>query len=630
MASLPRGAEKVIEAADANEWETSATFAAGGAGAVKVDTWVVALEAYTTYGEVSLLLVWERDSRGAFRYRPSASRGTADWGRVDLQLKSIADLVESARVCERPEYGEGGCGCEDPEEVAFPRVCIEHAYFPEQGFMPRWGWGWSMTRNGDLAGWGEDGGTGGLYFTAIEGQEALTLADVVPEDVRKANTVVPGLPEPVDVGSCDVRVEAAFEGMCESVSVRLYRVGRQCMCAQHAAQRAGVAVSPLPVLTLDAEERRYAADLIEDDRQLRVFRGAEEWAEQQDAAGRTVPSGFERWVEENWTGDDYAAALDAWLRATGRATDPTLAWAVVGPVDRVEQSAVRLDTAKNGVQTARARHASAQRSMSREGIRRTRELDAAHAALADAERGHAAECAASGSDGAADAVVGARYRFGLATAGRRAVLVDGVLAGYVSCPFFGDWYAHPLHGRTTAHLTEEFAAEELVRWADRRAVEELARVRAEVSGAPETTAAGRSVTHAVRVGVSGSSCRSERVTRPHVTGCVTLLGPSVVAGPLRVRWARRGGRDAPREHAAGGRRGGPEAASGPEPSDKPERGPGSGRQARRTVSAGRRPGATGGAAEQVGAGSRRGGASVGVVQVEVGVREKTKNLYKLR
>lgn len=89
-------------------------------------------------------------------------------------------------------------------------------------------------------------------------------------------------------------------------------------------------VNALAVLALDAEERRYAADLIEDDRRHRILRGAEDSAEQQVAAGRTVPAGFEGWAEENWQGDDYAAAFAAWLRATGRAADPSVEWAVSG------------------------------------------------------------------------------------------------------------------------------------------------------------------------------------------------------------------------------------------------------------------------------------------------------------
>ncbi|MFF8604272.1 hypothetical protein ACF065_35315 [Streptomyces sp. NPDC015232] len=280
------------------------------------------------------------------------------------------------------------------------------------------------------------GGTGGLYFTAIEGQEELTLADVVPAEVRTAavraaEVAVAGLPEPGDVGECRESVAGGFQGYCEAVGVRLYSVvpgGRQ-VCAQHAAEQAGVPVSALPVLAMDAEERRYAADLIEDDRRHRVLRGAEDWAEQQAAAGRTIPHGFERWAEENWQGDDYAAAFTAWLYATGRAADASFAWAVPGPVDHTQQAEVRLELAQRALETARGEHAAAQRSLSREGIRRSRErMDAAHAAVADAAREHAAEGAGAGT---------------------------------------GDWAAP--------------AAAALVAWADERAAQDRARVRAAAS-----------------------------------------------------------------------------------------------------------------------------------------------------
>ncbi|MGW5421606.1 hypothetical protein [Streptomyces sp. NPDC003943] len=315
---------------------------------------------------------------------------------------------------------------------------------------------------------------------------------------------------------------------------------------------------------MDAEERRYAADLIEDDRKHRILRGAADWAEQQEGDGRTVPVGYERWAAENWTGDDHAAAFEAWLRANGRAAEPGFAWAVSGPVDRVEQSGARLDMARAAVQAAREGHAAAQRSMSREGIRRTREqLDVAHVALADAEREHAAERAVSAKgkvgEGASDA--GVRYGFGLLDGrGRRAVLVGGLLAVYVSQPFLGDWYAYPLHGRVTAHPDGESALEALVEWAERRAVEDRERVwqeRADAARAVVTESvttevagagtagvagvagtAGRSVAQATRAGGAGYFRRSTFVTgvhvTGHVTGCVTVVRP-LAAGA----WGRR-------------------------------------------------------------------------------------------
>ncbi|MEU6299240.1 hypothetical protein [Streptomyces erythrochromogenes] len=306
------------------------------------------LEAYTTAGEVSLLLYWERGSQG-FRYVAKESRGVRDGVKLtDMQLKTVTTLVTESEVTDPFEYGE--CGCEDPEEVDDPRVCIEHAYCPAR-LDARFGWGSEVTRNYELAGWGEDGGTGGQYslrVEPVEGQVELTLADVIPAKVRRA--VIPGMPEPTYVGDCGIPVADGFNGYCDAYGVRLYLVGTRrdgrLMCADHAAQRAGVPVSALPVLAMDADERRYAEDCIEDNRQHRVLRGAEEWAEAREEERRSISHAFEGWAEKNWTGDDFAAAYVAWLHTTGHAADPVHAWAVTGPVDRVQQAEVRLEAAR--------------------------------------------------------------------------------------------------------------------------------------------------------------------------------------------------------------------------------------------------------------------------------------------
>ncbi|MGA4980060.1 hypothetical protein [Streptomyces cinereoruber] len=548
VAVIPNGAERIVRLAEENEWEAAATFVpAGSKEGRTVDGWVVGLEAYTSEGEVSLLLLWERGPRG-FRYVAKESHGVRDGVSLsDMTLKGLTSLIEGATLVEPIVYGE--CGCEDPEEVAEPRVCIEHAYFPAQGFSARWGWGAGMTRNRDLAGWDEDGGTGGRYFDAVEGQEELTLADVVPVEVRMRPVPV-GMPEPVHVGDCLVKSETGFQGFCDAVGVRLYRVmegrTRLVMCAQHAAERAGVAVESLPVLELDAEERRYAADLIEDDRRSRVLRGAEEWAEEQERAGRAVPGAFEGWAEENWRGNDFAGAFVAWLHATGQAADPAYAWAVSGPVDRVEQAAIRLELAQRALDGARERHVAAQRSLSRDGIARALEaIQGAHVAVADAVREHAAELAvASGESGAVDVKErqedGERYRFGLPVGtGRRMVLVNGVAGGSIS-ELGGRWYAVTPGGEHSGPGDRESVAEWLVRRADARAAKTRERIRAERNHAADTStvapeapgarpgpgATGRAeapafVTWGNAAGVGGLCRRSEHVTVPCVTGCVT-------------------------------------------------------------------------------------------------------------
>ncbi|WP_432089669.1 hypothetical protein [Streptomyces sp. bgisy095] len=550
--------------AEENEWEAAATFVpAGSKEGRTVDGWVVGLEAYTSEGEVSLLLLWERGPRG-FRYVAKESNGVRDGASLsDMTLKGLTELIEGATLVDPIVYGE--CGCEDPEEVAEPRVCIEHAYFPRHGFSPRWGWGSEMTRNRDLAGWDEDGGTGGLYFDAVEGQEELTLADVVPAEVRMRPVPV-GMPEPADVGDCLVKSETGFQGFCDAVGVRLYRIVqgrmRSVMCAQHAAERAGVAVESLPVLELDAEERRYAADMIERDRQSRVLRGAEKWAEEQERAedGRTVPHAFEGWAEENWQGDDFAGAFVAWLHATGQAADPAYAWAVSGPVDRVGQAAVRLELAQRALEGAQERHVAAQRSLSRDGIARGLEaVQGAHVAVADAVREHAAELAvAAGGSGAVDVHEhqedGQRYRFGLpAGAGRRIVLVDGVAGG---CIFESGrhWYAVALDGEHSGPGDRESVAEWLVRHADARAAETRERIRAERSRAADipTVAPGPGARgRADRVtdlgntpghgGGGGGFAQVRSVTTARVTGCVTgFVNHSERAGEAcgEGAWAR--------------------------------------------------------------------------------------------
>ncbi|WP_369780433.1 hypothetical protein [Streptomyces sp. R33] len=393
-AVLPSSAERLIRKAEENGWQTSAVFGAAGLKGPTADGWVVGLEAYTTEGEVSLLLLWERGPKG-FRYTAKESRGVQDGAKLaDMQLKTVTALVEESQVTGPFEYGE--CGCEDPEEVHNPRVCIEHAYCPDR-FDARFGWGSQVTRNGDLSGWGEDGDTGGQYslrVEPVEGQVVLTLADVIPAAVRTA--VIPGMPEPVDVGDCCVPVADGFNGFCDAYGVRLYLVGTRrngrLMCAEHAAERAGVPVSALPVLAMDAEERQYAADCIEDNRRHRVLRGAEEWAEAREREGRTISHAFEGWAEKNWTGDDFAAAYVAWLHTTGHAAAPVHAWAITGPVDRVQQAEVRLEAARGQLATAQALHVSAQRYGGETAMREALErLHTAHAMVAAAAADHAAE-----------------------------------------------------------------------------------------------------------------------------------------------------------------------------------------------------------------------------------------------
>ncbi|MFE5519519.1 hypothetical protein ACFQ9Q_17605 [Streptomyces virginiae] len=129
-AVIPSSDERLIRTAEENDWQASAVFGAAGSKGRTADAWVVGLEAYTTTGEVSLLLHWERGPQG-FRYVAKESRGVRDGVQLtDMQLKAVKALVEEPEVTEPFAFGE--CGCEDPEEVDDPRVCIEHAYCPER------------------------------------------------------------------------------------------------------------------------------------------------------------------------------------------------------------------------------------------------------------------------------------------------------------------------------------------------------------------------------------------------------------------------------------------------------------------------------------------------------------------
>ncbi|KOU28536.1 hypothetical protein ADK53_34035 [Streptomyces sp. WM6373] len=111
-AVIPSSAARLIRTAEENDWQASAVFGAAGAKGRTADAWVVGLEAYTTAGEVSLLLYWERGPKG-FRYVAKESRGVRDGvALADMQLKAVTALVDEAEVTDAFEYGE--CGCEDP------------------------------------------------------------------------------------------------------------------------------------------------------------------------------------------------------------------------------------------------------------------------------------------------------------------------------------------------------------------------------------------------------------------------------------------------------------------------------------------------------------------------------------
>ncbi|WP_405940691.1 hypothetical protein [Streptomyces sp. NBC_00207] len=215
-------------------------------------------------------------------------------------------------------------------------------------------------------------------------------------------------------------------------------------------------------------------------------------AEAREEEGRTISHAFEGWAEKNWTGDDFSAAYVAWLHTTGHAAKPVHAWAVTGPVDRVQQAEVRLEAARGQLATAQALHVSAQRYGGETAMREALErLHTAHAMVAAAAADHAAEeavraeeesvrdapAAVATTTGASD-----RYSFGLPTGelGGRVVHVDGHVAGRVR-ESGRHWYAITpgRDARPTEHADRDSAAAHLVRCADQRAAETRHRVRAE-------------------------------------------------------------------------------------------------------------------------------------------------------
>ncbi|KOU28537.1 hypothetical protein ADK53_34040 [Streptomyces sp. WM6373] len=413
---------------------------------------------------------------------------------------------------------------------------------------------------------------------------------MIPAAVR--TSVIPGMPEPTDVGDCGLPVANGFNGYCEAYGVRLYLVGTRrdgrLMCADHAAERAGVPVGALPVLAMDAEERRYAEDCIEDNRRHRVLRGAEEWAEAREKEGRSVSHAFEGWAEKNWTGDDYAAAYVAWLHTTGHAVDPVHAWAVTGPVDRVQQAEVRLETARGQLAYAGAAHSSAQHYQGEAGRRQALErLHTANLAVAAAAADHAAEVTVraeqeEGLDAPVtaptDAVaVADRYRFGQPTGelGGRVVLVDGYVAGRVR-ESGRHWHAIE-SGRDalpTEHADRDSAAAHLVRCAGQRTDETRHRVRAEHTAAavrcPESVPAALCAAATAPVVVPDRHHgRTVAEWKKWRTG--TRCGPCAPDGPSRrygSRWRGRpsGGPTPPRPPSPGGpRRPSPGSANSPGP-----------------------------------------------------------------
>ncbi|MEU4948050.1 hypothetical protein [Streptomyces lavendulae] len=136
---------------------------------------------------------------------------------------------------------------------------------------------------------------------------------MIPLDIRdRALSVVPA---PDMVGDCHIREDAGFNGYCESYGVRLYLVSGRLMCAEHAEKVTGIPAGRLETPPFDDEEQMISGDCKADAARHRIFRGAESWAEEQDAAGRHIPArGWESWAEEHHQdGDEFLATFRRWL-----------------------------------------------------------------------------------------------------------------------------------------------------------------------------------------------------------------------------------------------------------------------------------------------------------------------------
>ncbi|MET9183284.1 hypothetical protein ABZX88_34495 [Kitasatospora aureofaciens] len=319
--AIPASAARVVRAAEGRDWSVGVDFEAAGTGRT-VDAWVITLGAETAGGTVDMTLEWERTARG-YRYLPRESSGTVD-GRTmgDMRIPAVTGLIDSAVVVDVEECDE--CGCETSDDATAagrlaPLVCIEHAVTVRH-FDPKNGWGTAMTRNYDLAGWSEGNtsyvrptSTDGqmerrAYYVAgpvMDGQEALTMATVVPAAVHPAargSVDLPARPAIVEtVGNFEVftspdgRLRYTLPTLPDDYPHREnHDKFRAVMLANVAAQEKGAAAW---------KPARYAAPKI----RLPKSADAPQW--------RPAAFGIGDWVE--WTEDGQTFTACVWSPAQG-------------------------------------------------------------------------------------------------------------------------------------------------------------------------------------------------------------------------------------------------------------------------------------------------------------------------
>lgn len=304
--ATPKSAAKLIKSTEQQGWECAGSWEDAA-------TYLLELSANLDGGAAEFELRWVDGT-----YKPGLS--TSSGGSSEMTIGKIAEFVSEN------EAVKDECETCDPET---DRVC--HAHAVAGTFDRRFGWGkWGetaigsgftlsgtrVTRNYELVDWET-----GPDFSSIEspgyaeryatGQ--LSITDVIPLDVRDRSLGV--VPTPDMVGDCHVREDAGFNGYCESYGVRLYLVSGRLMCAQHAERATGIPARELETPPFDDEEQIISDDCKADALRHRIFRGAESWAEEQDAAGHHIPArGWESWAEEHHEdGGDYAVTFRRWL-----------------------------------------------------------------------------------------------------------------------------------------------------------------------------------------------------------------------------------------------------------------------------------------------------------------------------
>ncbi|WP_329492437.1 hypothetical protein OG618_37320 (plasmid) [Kitasatospora sp. NBC_01246] len=251
LPAVPASVTDLMVTAKSQNWERDSTFVPAGAEGQTADLWRVGLTALTEAGQIAILATWVGGERG-FRYDSAAS--SLDIDDTKIRRPSLAKLREilEAQTAIDPEADKRGCTCETPEAAeaagrAMPLVCVLCAV-PGR-FDAQYGWGTTVTRNGDLIGWAE-GNTGvilaedakagaqserwAFYTESLpEGRTAPTLADVIPANVLEAFPPTgtqpdeSAAPAPVDRAGLVAKLTAALDALHVELNTLPKAIARQ-------------------------------------------------------------------------------------------------------------------------------------------------------------------------------------------------------------------------------------------------------------------------------------------------------------------------------------------------------------------------------------------------------------------